>query len=140
MIAKKIAKAVGGASGMALGVGMQVWSTVGDYKRFKEEGNSPLVAGIKSAGSFVFYDMIGNKFPWLIAAQTGYNLAKQAGQTELNAAERLYDRAGRFGAGFVPTTEAGYTMRQRSINAIRQNGLNVNSVFGNEARQYFGRE
>ena len=33
-------------------------------------------------------------------------------------------------------TESGYTMRQRSLNAIRSNGMNIQSALGNEARQY----
>ena len=33
-------------------------------------------------------------------------------------------------------SNAGYTMRQRAINQLRSNGQNVNSVLGNEARNY----
>lgn len=48
-----------------------------------------------------------------------------------------YAQRGRFGSGHFEMTEAGYTMRQRSLNAIRQNGLNTQSVLGNEARTYY---
>ena len=41
------------------------------------------------------------------------------------------------GSGHFDMTEKGYTMRQRSLNAIRSNGANLNSAFGNEARNYY---
>ena len=51
--------------------------------------------------------------------------------------EQAYAQRGKLGSGYFDMSEAGYTMRQRSLNAIRQNGLNTQSVFGNEARTYF---
>ena len=51
--------------------------------------------------------------------------------------KQAYLQRGKFGSGHFNMTEAGYTMRQRSLNAIRNNGLNLNSALGNEARQYF---
>ena len=48
-----------------------------------------------------------------------------------------YNHRGGFGSGYFNMTEAGYTMRQRSLNAIRSNGLNTQSVLGNEARTYY---
>lgn len=48
-----------------------------------------------------------------------------------------YGSRGKLGSGHFDMTEAGYTMRQRSLNAIRSNGLNTQSVLGNEARTYY---
>ena len=44
---------------------------------------------------------------------------------------------GKLGSGHFEMTEAGYTMRQRSLNAIRNNGINTQSALGNEARTYY---
>ena len=60
-----------------------------------------------------------------------------AGEHTAMAQNKFYDKSGKFGSGYVNMTDAGYTMRQRSLNAIRANGLNMNSVFGNEARTYY---
>ena len=64
-----------------------------------------------------------------IASAVWQNNAQQMG--------KAYASNGKLGSGHFNMTEAGYTMRQRSLNAIRNNGLNLNSVLGNEARQYF---
>ena len=50
---------------------------------------------------------------------------------------QAYNQRGKFGSGMFAMTQSGYTMRQRSLNAIRQNGLNLNSALGNEARNFF---
>jgi hypothetical protein len=50
---------------------------------------------------------------------------------------QAYNQRGKFGSGLFAMTQAGYTMRQRSLNAIRQNGINLNSALGNEARNFF---
>ena len=49
----------------------------------------------------------------------------------------MYRQKGKLGSGYFNMTDTGYTMRQRSLNAIRSNGLNTQSVLGNEARTYF---
>lgn len=64
-----------------------------------------------------------------IAATAWQHTTKQMGNA--------YSGKGQFGSGYFDMTNAGYTMRQRSLNAIRQNGLNTQSVLGNEARTYF---
>ena len=40
------------------------------------------------------------------------------------------------GSGRFDMSNAGYTMRQRSIEKMRSTGMNINSVLGNEARNY----
>ena len=70
-------------------------------------------------------------------AQTGVSLEAAAMQYTTSFMSQAYKTGGRFGSGHFDMTEAGYTMRQRSLNAIRSNGLNTQSVLGNEARNYY---
>lgn len=70
-------------------------------------------------------------------AQTGVSLEAAAMQNTTNIMSQAYKTGGRFGSGHFDMTEAGYTMRQRSLNAIRSNGLNTQSILGNEARNYY---
>lgn len=64
-------------------------------------------------------------------------IASAFGQHTAQTMSKAYDSRGKFGSGYFNMTEAGYTMRQRSLNAIRSNGLNTQSVLGNEARTYY---
>lgn len=50
---------------------------------------------------------------------------------------KALSQRGKIGSGYFNMSDSGYTMRQRSLNAIRSNGLNTQSVLGNEARTYF---
>lgn len=128
--------------GKVLSAGMtalMVKSSVDEYKGYRQEGDSAAYALTKAVGSFALYDFLG---VWGLAyagAQVAYSLGKAGGDAKYGAMERAYDRRGKFGSGHVNMTEAGYTMRQRSLNAIRSNGMNLQSVLGNEARQYYGR-
>lgn len=70
-------------------------------------------------------------------AQTGVSLEAAAMQNTTNIMSQTYKTGGKFGSGHFDMTEAGYTMRQRSLNAIRSNGLNTQSILGNEARNYY---
>ncbi len=86
------------------------------------------------AGSF-----LGSMVP-VMAMTTLPQLAAQAPLFWANTGDvmgRAYRQRGKIGSGYFAMTQAGYTMRQRSLNAIRQNGLNTQSVLGNEARTYF---
>lgn len=120
-----------------IGLGLNVWGTVKDYQANREEGHGVISSIVRSGSSFAFGEFMGAKYIPYQMALMGYQLSKAQGAANKQAAERLYDKAGRLGGGYAPMSEAGYTMRQRSLNAIRQNGLNVQSVLGNEARMYY---
>lgn len=130
---------VGSAAGAAIALGLNSYFTYKDYKGYREEGHGVVGSVVRAGRTFVFNDFMGKYLMPYTFAQMGYQFSKAAGQTEMQAMERFYDKAGKLGGGYAPMSEAGYTMRQRSLNAIRQNGLNVQSVLGNEARQYYGR-
>lgn len=151
------------STGFNFGDAMNVGFAVSDYKGARNEGNSKAISAAKAAGSFAwgeFYyggisrvvgkgietigikglaagalNMAGTMAITMIPAviqgvgAAGEHTTQQMGQG--------YNHRGSFGSGYFNMTEAGYTMRQRSLNAIRSNGLNTQSVLGNEARTYY---
>lgn len=146
-----------------LGDVLNVVGGVADYNRAREEGDSKAVSLGKAAGSFIWGEMLfggassaigksvsalGLGGGWAVAGNiafmgaymgisVGASLATANGQHNARTMSQAYRRAGKLGSGYFNMTEAGYTMRQRSLNAIRQNGLNTQSVLGNEARTYY---
>lgn len=135
---KKVGQGIGGAVGGSIG---GIGGTIASATGMKGALKGGLVGGAKlgakiggTAGSF-----IGGMIPvtaLTMAPQMIAQLPKMWEHTA-NIMTNSYDQRGRFGSGYFEMTQAGYTMRQRSLNAIRQNGLNTQSVLGNEARTYF---
>ena len=143
-----------GFLGVALGFGfdlMNVGSAIGTYKASQDEGDHIAISALKGAGNFAiseaFYGaMSATKFGFvgglagnfaMGAIQTGANLLAQRWQGTGRDMSEAYNQATGLGSGHFDMTQAGYTMRQRSLNAIRSNGANINSAFGNEARNYY---
>ena len=147
-----------------IGDAINVGFAYSDYKGARNEGNSRAVSAAKAFTSFAwgeFYyggvskvlgkgieklgvknlvaagalNMVGTMAITMIPAviqgvgAAGEYTTQQMGQG--------YANRGRLGSGYFNMTDAGYTMRQRSLNAIRSNGLNTQSVLGNEARTYY---
>lgn len=153
--------------GVNIGDGINVLMGVSDYKHAREQGDSKAVSVAKAAGSFAWGEMlfggVGHAIEKGVAtagltggkavlASMGGNLAFAAAYAAVTVAPQItstawkhntdmmakgYSNKGQFGSGYFNMSEAGYTMRQRSLNAIRSNGLNTQSVLGNEARTYF---
>ena len=159
----QMAKSTGFKIGDAVGDAANIGFAYSDYKGARNEGNSRAVSAAKAVTSFAwgeFYyggvnkvlgkgieklgvkglaasalNMVGTMAITMIPAiiqgvgAAGEHTTQQMGQG--------YNHRGSFGSGYFNMTEAGYTMRQRSLNAIRSNGLNTQSVLKNEERQYF---
>lgn len=124
-------------AGALIGDTINVVSGVADYKHARGQGDSKAVSVAKAAGTFAFYEMLG---PWALAltgVQVAGTLTSAVGQHTAKTMSQAYASKGKFGSGYFDMTQAGYTMRQRSLNAIRSNGLNTQSVLGNEARTYY---
>lgn len=125
------------AIGSVANVAFNVYGGVSEYKDARAQGNNKAISLGKAVGSFV----VGEALGWAMlpvsvipaAAQIGVMAGQHTGKSMANA----YNRRGKFGSGHFDMSEAGYTMRQRSLNAIRQNGMNINSTLGNEARTYY---
>ena len=137
IVNKVVNASVGQIVGGIASVGFNTFGAVSDYKSAREQGNSKALSVGKAAVSFAVGEALGL---WMIpaslipaAAQIGVAAGQHTGKSMANA----YNRRGKFGSGYFDMSQAGYTMRQRSLNAIRQNGMNVNSVLGNEARTYY---
>lgn len=147
-------------SGLNAGDVMNGVFAVSEYKNAREEGDSVVKsvakAGIDFAWGEFFYGGVnsaveaglgafGIKSAFATTAiGLGLSLAPAIGQIAGVSMEQntkvkanAMKQRGKLGSGYFDMSDSGYTMRQRSLNAIRQNGLNTQSVLGNEARTYF---
>ena len=123
--------------GANIGDALNVVGGIADYSTARKEGNNRAVSLAKAAGTFAFYEALG---PWAIPltlVQAGTSITSAVWQNNANQMKKAYSSNGKLGSGYFDMTQAGYTMRQRSLNAIRSNGMNLQSALGNEARQYF---
>lgn len=127
--------------GLVLNASLNAWQASSEYKESIQQGDSKGVAVTKAVGSVAMWEFLGPYALPIMGVQVGTQVAPaiiQAGSaTRVQGAKAVYNNAGKIGSGAFDMTQAGYTMRQRSLNAIRSNGLNMNSVLGNEARTYF---
>lgn len=138
-------KVKGGAVGMTFGfVGdaFNVITAAQTYKGALEEGEHPVVAASKGVMDFAvgeaFYGAMGFKGMLLgTGISIGTNLLTKSWEHGAEMMTEGYNQQSGIGSGHFNLTKAGYTMRQRSLNAIRSNGVNINSAFGNEARNYY---
>lgn len=124
--------------GAAAGTVMDVVGTIGTFSESRKQGDSAAVTVGKTAMDFATGALLGWKAQLLyFGATAGYDLL--VGTSKQNAElqkQMKYTGSGRVGSGYFNMSGAGYTMRQRAINQLRSNGQNVNSVLGNEARNY----
>lgn len=133
-----------------VGDAMNVASGVGTFKKSQEEGDNFAISVTKGLVDFgageIFYGALASSYGMagmlkgslaMAAVTTGANLV--ASHMENTAAKlgQASNNLTALGSGHFNMTQAGYTMRQRSLNAIRSNGANINSAFGNEARNYY---
>lgn len=146
-------------TGKAIGVGallngfvgdaFNVGSAVGTMKASQEEGDHIAISVAKGAIDFGVGEMFyGAMYNGGLASGLGGGLAMAGISTAANLTAQHMENTGQkigrgtenlkgIGSGHFDMTSAGYTMRQRSLNAIRSNGANINSAFGNEARNYW---
>jgi hypothetical protein len=136
---------VGGFVGDVLNVGM----TAGTFKASQEEGDhfavSVAKAGIEFGVNEAFYGAMFNggfiKGIGGVLAMSGVSAAANLEAKRMENSAQIIGQASKnasgIGSGYFDMTQTGYTMRQRSLNAIRSNGANINSSFGNEARNYY---
>ena len=121
--------------GTAMDVGL---GTIGTIASSKQQGDSFAVTAGKVAMDFATGALMGPAASLIyFGVTTGYDMmmqgAKQNGELQK---QMKYVGSGRVGSGHFNMSGAGYTMRQRAINQLRANGQNINSVLGNEARNY----
>lgn len=120
-----------------LGDALNIVGGVADYSSARQQGNSKAMSVAKAVGSFAFYEFLG---PWAwayIGVQIAGSVGSAMGQHTAKTMGQGYNMRGKLGSGSFNMSDAGYTMRQRSLNAIKSNGLNTRSVLGSEARTYY---
>ena len=131
---------------------------VSDYKDAREQGDGVVKSAVKAGATFAWGEFFYGGMNSAISAGLGKvglgalslpvsmglmlaPAALQIGQVSMEQNTKVmgnhYRQRGKLGSGYFDMSQSGYTMRQRSLNAIRQNGLNTQSVLGNEARTYF---
>lgn len=125
--------------GAVIGTGLEIGlGTIGTTVMSKNEGDSLPVTAAKVGMDFLagaYLGPIGSLA--YFGATIGYDMMLQTSKQNAELQKQMkYTGSGRVGSGYFNMSGAGYTMRQRAINQLRQNGQNVNSVLGNEARNY----
>lgn len=153
-----------GASGLSVGDVINTAIGVSEYQDAREQGDSRSKAIVKAGASFawgeIFYggmtSAITNSLEkglhmskgaaglasipvtiGLMMMPAAATIAGAATQNGSKTRTKAWANRGYLGSGYFNMSEAGYTMRQRSLNAIQSNRLNTQSVLGNEARTYF---
>lgn len=130
---------LGAITKAAIPVAADVWGFTSEYKSARGKGNSKPVAIAKGVATSAFWELMsgGPVMPIYLGVTIGASLSGAWMQNTTQKMRQGYQRRGKLGSGSFNMTEAGYTMRQRSINAIRANGQNIQSALGNEARNYY---
>ena len=151
--AEKAAEKIGISSILMGGFGdiMNVTTAMGAFSTSQDEGEHIAVSSAKAVGSFVASEMFyggmsqaGIGIIGSLGASIGFTavtagaglLANRWEQTAKDS-EKGYNNLKTLGSGHFDMTKTGYTMRQRSLNAIHSNGADLNSAFGNEARNFY---
>ena len=124
--------------GTVAGSVMDVYGTVSTFSESRKQGDSAAVTVGKTAMDFATGALLGWKAQLLyFGATAGYDLLINTSKQNAELQKQMkYTGSGRVGSGYFNMSGAGYTMRQRALNQLRANGQNVNSVLGNEARNY----
>ncbi len=149
MIQKVLSSGAGALVAGFAGDVFNVASAAGTVSVSQEEGDHIAVSMAKGAIDFgvgeIFYGAMaqGGLLKGLAggmamaAVTTGAQLTAQHMENTAQVIGEGTENLKGLGSGHFDMSKAGYTMRQRSLNAIRSNGANINSAFGNEARNYY---
>ena len=146
----KVKVPTGALIGGFVGDAMNVAGGIGTFQKSQEEGDNFGISVAKSVIEFgageIFYGAMANAGGIagmlkggiaMAAVTTGANLAAKHMENTATKLGEASKNLTALGSGHFNMTQTGYTMRQRSLNAIRSNGANINSAFGNEARNYY---
>lgn len=107
-----------------------------DIAYSRSQGHSMASSIGRGAATYLTWELFPGLGAGLLAkdlAQAGVQFASKMSDISVRQANSTYRH--QFGGNFVDT-QAAYTMRQRGLSAIQNNGINARSVLGNEARMY----
>ena len=123
--------------GTAIGAGMNIYQTVGDYKQSRQEGKGKLSSAVGAIASAIMFEAMGPGMRFgMMALETIPPLVTSIGLKAAQTA-RSMDRANRnipfSNATFVDTKQA-YTMRQAGMQLAQASKYNLQqALLGNEA-------
>ena len=113
--------------------------TAGTYVGARQQGDSIPSAVAQTASSTAISSLIPTFTGQMLymGLTVGYDMMLQNAQANAEVSKDLkYIGSGYVGSGRFNMSNAGYTMRQRNVEKMRSTGMNLNSVLGNEARNY----
>lgn len=118
---------------------VDVAMTAGTYIGARKDGASVGGAAAQTLSTTAVSAMIPTLTGQLayMGLTVGYDMMMQNAKANAEVSKDLKNiGSGYVGSGKFDMSNAGYTMRQRSIEKMRSTGMNINSVLGNEARNY----
>lgn len=108
------------------------------YNDSRSRGDSKAVSLGKTVADFAIGEMLGVWALPFYGAMAAGQIGVGIGKANAEGVKKHRELGSGFvGSGSFDMNGAGYTMRQRALNQIRNNGTQINSVLGNEARTYF---
>lgn len=132
-----VQKILGAGPMNAFGNVMNVVGGVSTFSESRGKGDSMPVSIAKTVGDFAFYEMLGGWGLAYAGVKAGVTIAGSAAKLSAETMKQATPLgSGRIGAGYFDMSQAGYTMRQRALFQLRNNGQQINSVLGNEARTF----
>lgn len=118
---------------------VDVGMTASTYVGARKQGDSVGSAAAQTISTTAVSAMIPTLTGQLayMGLTVGYDMMMQNAKANAEVSKDLKNiGSGYVGSGKFDMSNAGYTMRQRSIEKMRSTGMNINSVLGNEARNY----
>lgn len=125
----------------SLGIGMNAFFAISDYKNAREEGKGVIAAAGKSAGLFIAGEALGGAMFPVMAAAAAPKVAVSAmeGMQKMTRKMNSVQRIQTFGEAYFQDTNQLATMRQAGMELAKMSQYNLQqSVMGNEA-QYMHR-
>ena len=137
-------KVLGVSTGAIIGDVVNVGFSAMTFADSRKQGDNMAVSVAKTGADFVVGELMSKAGPagfvgmlGYAAVTAGYDVMLETSKMNAKLQGRMASTgSGRMGSGYFNMSGAGYTMRQRGLNQIRNNGQNINSVLGNEARNY----
>ena len=125
----------------SIGIGLNAFFAISDYKNAREEGKGVIAAAGKSAGLFIAGEALGGAmFPVMLAsAAPKAAVSAMEGMQKMTRQMNSISRIQTFGEAYFQDTQQLATMRQAGMELAKMSQYNLQqSIMGNEA-QYMHR-
>lgn len=121
----------------SIGIGLNAFFAISDYKNAREEGKGVIAAAGKSAGLFIAGEALGGAmFPVMLAsAAPKVAVSAMEGMQKMTRQMNSVQRIQTFGEAYFQDTNQLATMRQAGMELAKMSQYNLQqSVMGNEAQ------